>query len=129
MSFDCITAIDVLEHVCDPNRFIRKASRVLRSEGKLILQVPNRRSIHGIIRGCKWGLILPPGHISYFTPKSIARLLKRHGFTISKIVYLNAGRFPIKLGSRRSYFVDKFARVIAARVGLGDLMTVLATLK
>ena len=40
-SFDCVVAIEVIEHLENPRLFVREACRLLRAEGKLILSTPN----------------------------------------------------------------------------------------
>jgi 2-polyprenyl-3-methyl-5-hydroxy-6-metoxy-1,4-benzoquinol methylase len=38
--FDCIIMGEVLEHITDPERFVRKAERLLNENGKIIITVP-----------------------------------------------------------------------------------------
>ena len=43
-SFDCVTAIDVIEHLPSPERFIAEAYRVLKNGGILLVRTPEMRS-------------------------------------------------------------------------------------
>ncbi|RLG39900.1 MAG: hypothetical protein DRO05_07695 [Thermoproteota archaeon] len=101
-SFDMISAIDLIEHLFDPDHFLREAHRVLRKRGFLVLTTPNLAF---------WGnrilLLLgyqplmseastefaagylfvpkgfnPAGHIRLFTLRALKDLLRANGFTI-----------------------------------------------
>jgi ubiquinone/menaquinone biosynthesis C-methylase UbiE len=63
-SFDCITCIEGLEHVENPQQAIREFSRVLKPGGNLIVSIPN---ILNIEERCKW---LLHGYTSHFKPLS-----------------------------------------------------------
>lgn len=88
--FDCITCLDVIEHVYDPQRLVNELHRVLKRNGRLILSTPNIRfSDHLlmlVIKGRFPKTSLDPslydgGHIHFFTYKDIHSLLKQAGFT------------------------------------------------
>ena len=45
--FDCLLASEVLEHLRSPGQFVNEATRVLKTEGKMILTVPFLFHKHG----------------------------------------------------------------------------------
>jgi SAM-dependent methyltransferase len=49
-SFDCVIALEVIEHVSDEDRFVAEALRVLRPGGKLIFTTPNRLRLTALAR-------------------------------------------------------------------------------
>lgn len=44
--FDCITCNDVIEHIEDPPQTIAKISRMLKPDGILMMEIPNRTCLH-----------------------------------------------------------------------------------
>jgi SAM-dependent methyltransferase len=45
-SFDCVTLLDVLEHLREPRAALREAARVLRANGALVINVPFLYPLH-----------------------------------------------------------------------------------
>lgn len=68
-SVDLVLATETLEHVADPNRFLREAHRCLKPGGQLILTVPF---------AARWHFI--PFDYWRFTPSGLQRLLNAAGF-------------------------------------------------
>ncbi len=80
--FDLITMWHVLEHVLEPELYVRKIRTLLKPEGKLLIEVPNFNSWTRRFTGPYWlGLDLKY-HLTFFTPESLKLLLERNGFTI-----------------------------------------------
>lgn len=88
-SFDCITALEVVEHLINPLRFFNDLRRILKPKGQLLLTTPNIRYFRNLYRlifngtfphtttdDFVWG----GGHIHYFTRKDITSLLNEAGF-------------------------------------------------
>ena len=100
--FDAVTALELIEHLFDPDHFLDKVYRVLRPEGIFVLSTPNLASIHNRIAlffgyqpysvlvslnkpvGHFWFSAggAAPDHIRFFTLRSLKELLKVHGFKI-----------------------------------------------
>jgi 2-polyprenyl-3-methyl-5-hydroxy-6-metoxy-1,4-benzoquinol methylase len=49
-SFDCVIALEVIEHVTDEDKFVTEGLRVLRRGGKLIFTKPNRLRLTALAR-------------------------------------------------------------------------------
>lgn len=73
-SYDVVCGFQVLEHVSDTGSFISNALRCLRTNGLLILSVPNEDSFLGNIEG--WALNYPPHHVTKFTKHCLENIAK-----------------------------------------------------
>ncbi len=82
--FDLLVAVDVLQFAPKPLEFLRKATLSLAEGGKVYLEVPDE-SLLGLrakVRkalGLYKGSPLHHGHINFFTPASLRRLLREAG--------------------------------------------------
>jgi 2-polyprenyl-3-methyl-5-hydroxy-6-metoxy-1,4-benzoquinol methylase len=78
--FDVATAIEVLEHVPDPEATVAEMARVA---GRwLIVSVPREPLWRGLnmARGAYWGSLgNTPGHLNHWSKRSFTALLSRHG--------------------------------------------------
>jgi SAM-dependent methyltransferase len=96
--FDLAVAIEVLEHLLEPQRAAEEIARCLRPGGVLIGQVPNVVHWRHRVRFALRGRFDPMGdrlsaeepwrdpHIRFFTPNSLGRMLERSGFAHIHIV-------------------------------------------
>jgi 2-polyprenyl-3-methyl-5-hydroxy-6-metoxy-1,4-benzoquinol methylase len=100
-SFECVTALEFLEHIINPLRILAEIKRVLKPYGRLVLTTPNIRyfrNLHTLIlRGSfprttiddfVWG----GGHFHYFTRKDLSFLLSQAGFKRVNF-YINEKQF------------------------------------
>lgn len=79
--FDVITMYDFLEHVRLPFDNLVKAHRCLKEGGLLVLGLPNIASLGAFLKHQNWrGYSLPPEHLFFFCPRTIAALLRKAGF-------------------------------------------------
>tara|TARA_B100001939_G_scaffold159287_1_gene137613 strand:+ start:109 stop:996 length:888 start_codon:yes stop_codon:yes gene_type:complete len=92
-----ISLINALEHLREPDQFLRSCFEFMPKASKLLLQVPN--DFNPIQQSCvdqmnldEWWFC-PPRHISYFTPSSLASLCNHIGFNIDDLITT----FPIDL--------------------------------
>ncbi len=81
VSFDVITAFQVLEHVADPVAFLADARKLLAPQGYLAVGVPNWRAWR-IFRD---PLDAPPNHLTRWSPSSLRVALERSGFEVLKL--------------------------------------------
>lgn len=79
MSFECVTALDVLEHVND-SLSLKEIHRVLKKGGFLIATVPAFPLLWS-----RWDEVLH--HKRRYTKNTLTSVLERNGFIIKKISY------------------------------------------
>ncbi len=78
--FDVATAIEVLEHVPDPEATVAEMARV--ADRWLLVSVPREPLWRGLnmARGAYWGSLgNTPGHVNHWSKRSFKRMLSRHG--------------------------------------------------
>ncbi len=93
--FDAITLWDVLEHVPDPQGFLRLCRGLLKSDGYLFLNVPDLDSLEARVLGRRWPLLLPE-HLNYFNRESL------------KLCAMRATLTPVQFGRRQAWFSLKY---------------------
>jgi len=92
--FDIVCAVEVLEHLTNPERVLSEINRVLKKGGYLIV-VQDTDSL--LFRTVWWfwtkwkGFVWNNSHISCVTPDVLLRRIKKQGFKIEKFRYTNLG--------------------------------------
>jgi SAM-dependent methyltransferase len=83
--FDLASAVEVLEHVPDPEATVAEMARV--AERWLLVSVPREPvwRIVNVARGAYWSSLgNTPGHVNHWSKRSFVELLSRHG-TIEEV--------------------------------------------
>ena len=83
--FDMASAIEVLEHVPDPERTVSEMARVAKSW--VLVSVPREPLWRGLnmARGAYWkDLGNTPGHVNHWSKRSFVAMLSRHG-TVAEV--------------------------------------------
>jgi len=89
--FDAVTALEIIEHVSDPELFIDSCCKVLKKDGVLILSTLNRTAKSfalGIVAAeyiLRW---LPAGTHDwkkFMKPSEVARLLEKNGMRVTDV--------------------------------------------
>lgn len=79
-SFDLITMWDVLEHIPDPVAAVRQARRLVRQEGRFLVETQNVDSRAARFLGRRWQHYKHAEHIYHFNAKTLDEVLRRGGF-------------------------------------------------
>jgi hypothetical protein len=75
----------VLEHMVDPIQTLKDVSKILKSSGVLIINIPNSESYGAKLFGNKWIHWHIPYHLQHFSKQSIQLAAKHAEFNISQI--------------------------------------------
>jgi len=78
--FDLVWLHHTLEHLAAPLETLAEARRVLRPGGRLFLAVPNHGGLKALLFGRKWSYGVTFEHLSLFSRRTLARLVRRAGF-------------------------------------------------
>jgi 2-polyprenyl-3-methyl-5-hydroxy-6-metoxy-1,4-benzoquinol methylase len=87
-AFDVVWCTETVEHVTWPQAFVAELRRVTAAGGLLCLSTPNSafymyRLLHLTGRTCSE--LQHPGHLRFFSPRSLRRLLEECGFAIDRL--------------------------------------------
>jgi len=80
--FDIVTLWHVLEHVPNPNHMLKEINRILKSDGILILEVPNIGNLGFKLTKEYCFALDVPRHLYHFSPETLEDILIKNNFTI-----------------------------------------------
>lgn len=83
-TFDVVSMWDVIEHLCDPKDAVRGVHDRLKPGGVFLLNFPDSGTWQAKLAGKRFWWLLSV-HVSYFTKRTMRRLLEESGFKVEKI--------------------------------------------
>lgn len=111
-----VTMFHVLEHLDQPECYLREAHRLLRPGGRLIVQVPNAASWQFALLGAAWNGVDTPRHIHLFRDSDLEKLLVKAGFTPLRKKYFSWRDNPAGLATSLAPSLDPMARRVRGGV-------------
>jgi 2-polyprenyl-3-methyl-5-hydroxy-6-metoxy-1,4-benzoquinol methylase len=82
-AYTAITLVDFIEHISHPMEALNKIHKALQPGGTVCLVTPDIQSLAARTMGKRWWHFRP-GHLAYFSKKSLLTLLERTGFRVLK---------------------------------------------
>jgi len=105
-----VTMFHVLEHLYDPESYLRSARDLLRAGGRLIVQVPNAASWQCLLFAERWNGLDIPRHLVDYRECDLERLVERCGFEIVRRKHFSLRDNPAGFASSVSPGLDPMAR-------------------
>ena len=116
-SFDFVHLSHVLEHVAEPTQLVGEVARVVKSNGLIIVEVPNEfRDLVFAARRLSFSIPrspVPSSHLYFFTPKTLRMILTINGL---EVVTLRTPR-------RTDVSAPLSKRLLSSLVGLVEHLT------
>jgi SAM-dependent methyltransferase len=81
-SQDVVCMWDTIEHLAQPEVYVKKASEILKHGGCIALTTGDIGSPAARFRKSRWRLIHPPTHLFYFDRNTIGKLFDKNGLDI-----------------------------------------------
>lgn len=109
--FDAVIAIEVIEHLPRPRALCQRAAEALRPSGRFILSTPYHDYLKNVALALAnqfdqhWHPLVDGGHIKFFSPATLTKLLQQEGFTVARLA--RRGRVPV---FAKSMIVEAFRR-------------------
>ncbi len=109
--FDCVVAIQVIEHVYEPLSFVERLARRTKQGGHIVLATPDIGGALRKVMGRHWPSFKVPEHVLYFDYRTLSMLMSRAGLNdVQPLPYPHA--FP--LGLIAAKFRLRVPRIAAA---------------
>jgi SAM-dependent methyltransferase len=97
--FDAIVLHHVFEHLDRPGNVLKGVARLLAPRGSMFIEVPNAASLRARLSHPVLSRYFHfderyrafPIHLSYFSARSLKRLLERHGFRVNRVATYGLG--------------------------------------
>lgn len=94
--FDMVSGFQVIEHVIDPIKFIKRISALIKNDGLLVITTPDVEGFSAKLQGKGWFEYHNLEHNFFFNKKSLEILLKKSGFKILCLETENSRKFTIR---------------------------------
>jgi SAM-dependent methyltransferase len=105
-----VTMYHVLEHLYDPASYLDAARRLLKPQGRLIVQVPNAACWQFLLLGGAWNGLDVPRHLFDFRVSDLELLLAECGFEVLRRKFFSLRDNPAGLASSLAPGLDPMAR-------------------
>lgn len=87
--FDVITSFEVIEHINNPNEDLKAINQLMRKGGLFYCTTPNFNSLMRYYLKTDYNVIHYPEHLSYYTKKTLNKVVEQNGF--KNIKFLSTG--------------------------------------
>lgn len=108
-TYDVIVSIEVIEHLIDPNPYLKSSFDLLRSGGIFYVTTPNFDSYLRYRLGPQYDVIDFPNHLGYYTKKTLRDVFERKGFKTDSVTAtgMSVTRVKTSKGSSNQEYVSE----------------------
>lgn len=110
--YRAVCMFHVLEHLAHPPSYLDAAHKLLRPEGRLIVQVPNAASWQSRLLRGRWNGADVPRHLFQFRDSDLELLLDSCGFEVMRRKYFSLRDNPAGLTTSIAPSLDPMARQV-----------------
>ena len=126
-----VTMFHVLEHVLEPLSTLAEARERVAPDGRLVVEVPQWRSIGRLTRRGRWSALTPPEHLNFFDRRAMAFALERTGWAVERSATLHPKGIDQAVEAvrlRRPWSAARYAAITAVleRTGVAGYLRVIA---
>ncbi|HYM92498.1 MAG TPA: class I SAM-dependent methyltransferase [Chitinophagaceae bacterium] len=121
--FDLVNLIQVIGHFYDLDKAIKNISDLLTTNGLVLIESWNRKSIYARIMGKGWHEYIPPSVIHWFSDKTLTQIFNFYGFQLIakgyplKRINISHALSILKGKSSNSVFKRRFINLLNKTVG------------
>jgi SAM-dependent methyltransferase len=108
----------VVEHVADPDHYLKSAHALLADGGRLVVQVPNAASWQARLLGKRWIGFDVPRHLHTFRESDLVTLLHRCNFKVIRRKHFSLRDNPACLATSIAPKLDPMARRVRGESAL-----------
>lgn len=83
--FDYVRSNHSFEHISCPHETLEEIYRILKPHGKLLIGVPNTKSVSAFVFRQHWWYLTVPVHVFNYSTENLRRLLTQHNFRIERV--------------------------------------------
>ncbi|MEK6303073.1 MAG: class I SAM-dependent methyltransferase [Acidobacteriota bacterium] len=132
--FELVTMWDVIEHLADPLAAIRRAHSLLAPGGLIAISTGDIGGATARIYDRRWALLAPPGHLFYFSRRTLFAMLRQAhfeplGWQSDGVFLMNTdgdeNMSPLRSAVNALHH-NRVVNAILRRLKLGSIMTVYA---
>jgi SAM-dependent methyltransferase len=113
--FDLIVATELIEHLTNPEELVRKCSKLLKKDGRIIFTTPNKE--YHTRKGVAWGGELPPVHTVILSSKSFQHIAEANNLNLE---FFDFRKHSYSKESKAILFIDNRRRPVLPPTLLKD---------
>lgn len=83
--FDYVRSNHSFEHMSCPHETLDEIYRILKPHGKLLVGVPNTKSVSAVLFAEHWWYLTVPVHVFNYSVENLSRLLTNHNFRVEEV--------------------------------------------